>query len=341
MRYRPGRFTLTALCGLAICSDAADGQAAASECARGGVLEGRIVNANTGVPLDSVAVSVQWVQVTKRRSDIDLLPVSTRATMDGAHYRVCGLPLNAPVRVRVISQDYATIDGEIVLPSASGLRRDFRLVPAALKQGTGIVSGRVVRTDGVPLSSGSVAIRGLDRDARIVDGRFTIDGLPAGSWAIEARSLGYTPGGVIIDVSADTVASATIALIERVHLLAGVTVTGMSSEDVRTLNYVLARKRVGFGTFVLPGDRRLMQALDLADVVQTAPGFRRGKDTIEARTVGSGRCVPTVYVDGMRNPAYLQIDEVLAVAAFPDMTGVPVEYRDQRNCAVILVWMKK
>jgi hypothetical protein len=262
--------------------------------------------------------------------------------MNRSQYRVCGLPIGAPVRIRVASPAYKEIDGEIVLPSSSVVRRDFRLSPAALKQGTGIVSGRVVRTDGVPVSSGSVAIRGLDRDARIVDGRFTIDGLPAGSWAIEGRSLGYTPGGVIIDVHPDTVASANIVLVERVHVLAGVTVTGMSSEDVRTLNYVLLRKRVGFGTFVLPGDRRLTQALDLADVVKMAPGFRRGKDTIEARAGGSGgRCIPTVYVDGMRNPAYLQIDEVLAVAAFPDMTGVPVEYRDQRNCAVILVWMKK
>jgi hypothetical protein len=337
----PGRFILAALCGLAISSHAAGGQEAPLDCARGGLLEGRVVNANSGVPLDSASVSVQWVQVKKRKSDIDLLPVSTRATMDGAHYRVCGLPLNAAVRIRVNSPGYAAVDGEIVLAAMSGARRDFRLVPAALKQGTGIVSGHVVRTDGASVNSGSVVIRALGRDARIVDGRFSIDGIPTGSWAIEARSLGYTPGGVIIDVGADTVASATIVLVERVHVLAGVTVTGMSSEDVRTLNYVLARKRVGFGTFVLPGDRRLVQALDLADVVKMAPGFRRGKDTIEARAVGPGRCVPTVYVDGMRNPAYLQIDEVLAVAAFPDMTGVPVEYRDQRNCAVILVWMKK
>jgi hypothetical protein len=322
-----------------MCSHAAGGQATVPDCAPGAA--NTVVNANTGVALDSVTVSVQWVQVTKRRSDIELRPVSTRATIDGARYRVCGLPLDAALRIRVISPGYAAIDGEIVLPSASGSRRDFRLVPAVLKQGTGIVSGRVIRNDGAPVSSGSVAIRALDRDARIVDGRFSLDGLPAGSWAMEARSLGYTPGGVIIDVLADTVASATIVLVERVHVLDGVTVTGMSSEDVQTLNYVLARKRVGFGTFVLPGDRRLIQALDLADVVKMAPGFRRGQDTIEARAVGSGRCIPTVYVDGMRNPAYFQIDEVLAVAAFPDMTGVPVEYRDQRNCAVILVWMKK
>ena len=83
-------------------------------------------------------------------------------------------------------------------------------------------------------------------------------------------------------------------------------------------------------------------ALDLADVVKMAPGFHvRNDDTIEARHLKSGRCIPTIYVDGMRNPLYIGIENVLAVAAFPDMAGVPVEYRDTRNCAVILVWMKR
>jgi hypothetical protein len=316
-----------------MCAHVANGQAC---------LEGNLVSAASGASIDSASVTVQWVQVTRRSRNYDLLPVSRAAVVEGAHYRVCDLPVDAAVRIRVAHAGYHDVEGDVVLPSAAGMRRDFHLVLAAIKQGTGIVSGRVIRADSAPVASGQVNVRGLDRSATIVEGRFGIDGLPEGTWAVEARALGYTPARILVDVVADNVTPATIALVERAQVLEGMTITAMSKMDIQTLNYVMARKKVGFGTFVLPGDPRLERALNLNDVLKMAPGFHlRNDDTLEARASSNRRCVPTIYVDGMRNPPYINIQDVLAVAGFPAMPGVPVEYRDPRNCAVILVWMKR
>jgi hypothetical protein len=35
------------------------------------------------------------------------------------------------------------------------------------------------------------------------------------------------------------------------------------------------------------------------------------------------------------------MQDVLAVAMYPDLTGVPVQWRDPRTCAVIAVWTKR
>jgi hypothetical protein len=323
--------------GLLAWSQASAAQAQDSPC-----LEGSIVSAATSAPLDSGSVSVQWVQVTRRSKNYDLLPVSRTAVMDRAHFRVCDLPVNAPVRVRVARAGYHTVEGDVVLPTPAGLRRDFHLVLKSVEKGTGVISGRVVRADSAPVMSGQVEVRAIDRPAKIVDGRFGIDGIPAGTWAVEARALGYTPARILVDVPADGVASATIALVERAQILEGMTITAVSKMDIQTLNYVMARKKVGFGTFVLPGDPRLERAHNLSDVLKMAPGFHlRNDDTLEARANGHLRCVPTIYVDGLRNPPFVQIQDAIAVAGFPDMAGVPVEYRDSRSCAVILVWMKR
>jgi hypothetical protein len=310
-----------------------------------GVLEGDIANASTGALLDSVAVTVQWIQVTNasaRNYEVD--PASIAAVVDHAHFRACGVPVNAPVRIRVARKGYHDIDGEVTIPPSATLQRNLRLVPASIQQGTGIISGRVLRVDSQPVQSGKAMIRRLGREVPIANGHFSILNLPAGSWPVEIRALGYTTAGTIVDVPETGIASANLVLAEKAAVLEGMTITAASSADIRTLEMIMVRKRVGFGTFFLPGDPRLERALYLNDVARYATGFHlRNDDSIEARYEGSKRCIPTIYVDGMRNPLSLggQMEDVLAVAAFPDMTGVPVEYRDMRNCAVILVWMKK
>jgi hypothetical protein len=173
--------------------------------------------------------------------------------------------------------------------------------------------------------------------------------LPEGRWTVEVRALGYSPMSAVVAISRDSVSTARMVLSEKAVLLEKVTVTAISTIDRRTLEYVMTRKRVGFGTFFLPGNPHLERAISLQDLMKYAPGFHiRNDDTLEARVQGTTvkgkptnrRCIPTIYVDGVKSMSFIPMGEVLAVAAYPDLAGVPVELRDGRNCAVILVWMK-
>jgi hypothetical protein len=85
-----------------------------------------------------------------------------------------------------------------------------------------------------------------------------------------------------------------------------------------------------------------------ADVVQLAAGFHIDqKGALEGRVIGGlknglTRCVPTLYVDGFRGgPMPALMSEVLAVAAYPDMAGTPVQWHVLGTCAVIAVWTKR
>jgi hypothetical protein len=53
------------------------------------------------------------------------------------------------------------------------------------------------------------------------------------------------------------------------------------------------------------------------------------------------RCIPTVFVDGVREEMMVPMTDVLAVAAYPDLAGTPVNLRDGRMCAAIMVWTKR
>ena len=54
-----------------------------------------------------------------------------------------------------------------------------------------------------------------------------------------------------------------------------------------------------------------------------------------------GRCRPTLYIDGVRSDTLVYpMKDVLAVAMYPDLSGVPVQWRDRRTQCVIAVWTK-
>jgi hypothetical protein len=328
----------------------------AQSCATGqgrandGMLAGYVLDAASDAGLDSVAVDLRWVEVQRSGGSYRTVPhhVSATVSLDG-QFAACGVATGAPVNITIARKGYRDVTGEITIPDGGAVRRDFHLSQGRAQRGTATLIGRVIHADSMPLSAGRVLIPALGVDVPVVNGNFTAAGLPAGTWMAEARAIGYEPQGAMIDLVAQTTSSTTIVISNKVQLLEGISVVGKPGSDYRKLVEILERKQVGFGTFFMPGDERLARADRLSDVVQLAAGFhidQRG--ALEARVMGGSirnglqRCHPTLYVDGFRDgPMPALMSEVLAVAAYPDMAGTPVQWRDPRTCAVIAVWTKR
>src|SRR5207244_2356275 len=137
----------------------------------------------------------------------------------------------------------------------------------------------------------------------IVNGAVTIAGLPSGTFAVEARALGYESEKTFVELFARTVTHDTIILQQKVQRLEALNAT--ASPNSKLMSEILAMKQKGFGRFYLPGDNALASATILEDVVRVAPGFRLDKfGLLEARVMGGLsllRCHPTIYVDGVRD----------------------------------------
>lgn len=313
-----------------------------------GLLAGYVLDAVTGAPLVGVPVDVHWIEVERAGASYRTVPHHVAAIADSSgRYKACGLPSGAIVNVSLDRKGYREVDGEIVLSAAAAMRRDFHLAKVDADQGTASMSGRVLQSDSSPVRSGRVIVPALGTDVAISDGRFSLSGLPSGTWVAEAQAIGYEPKSVLIDLVSQTTSSTTIVLGPKAQPLEAVTVLGTSPVEKRKLAEILDRKRVGFGTIFMPGDERLAKAKSMSDLARVAAGFSimRG-DTILGRIVGGfknglARCRPTIFVDGVRSDTVsAPMDEVLAVAMYPDLMGVPVQLRDGRTCGAILVWMK-
>lgn len=310
-----------------------------------GMLAGFVLDASRGATLTGSSVEVSWVEMDVVEGRLQTVPrrvVSTVAE-DGA-YLACGMASGTPLNIEVASAGFRTVIGEISVPEGEAIRRDFRLADSAGARAVGAVTGQVTYADGRKVTSGNAGIPVLGVDASIVDGAFSIPGVQAGTWMLEARVIGYEPQSMLVDVVQGAPVSVPITLGAKVQLLDAVSVIGTPGRNLKTLSEIAERRRTSFGTVFLRGNSWLESALLPEDAIRTARGFTQMKP----RGCEYQKGVIAVYLDGFRFPQGLgdvvnqvPMKDILAIEAYPDMMGVPPQWRTSDACAVIAVWSKR
>jgi iron complex outermembrane receptor protein len=77
------------------------------------------------------------------------------------------------------------------------------LLPCRAVAQSGLIRGRVADSAGAPVAHAAVSVQGrLLRASTDDSGRYELRGLPAGSWTVRVRALGYRPGGGSVTVTA-------------------------------------------------------------------------------------------------------------------------------------------
>lgn len=189
--------------------------------------------------------------------------------------------------------------------------------------------------------------------------------LPAGTWVVEARAIGYDAQSAMVHVAEHASAAVTIAVVKKAQTLEAVSVVGTPGRDTKILEDLVVRNRTAGGTMFLPGNSWLKAAETPADVLRGARGFSlksqtlaearpqgmRGapcssKDSLPVRGLKSKRIV--VYLDGLRLGTGLEglndaisADQILAMETYPDVVSAPMLWRTNDACAVIAVWTKR
>ena len=337
-----------------------DGDSAKS---RDGVLAGRVLDAADSTALTGATVTAEWRAIALDPGNFRVVPQRAAATvgLDGT-YRVCALPVDAPLTLRVTAPGHRALVGPIVVPVAGVARQDVRLADSSVGRGPASLRGRVVHENGKAVTSARAVIAALVRDVPVQNGTFLLTELPLGTWVVEARAIGLEPRSIWFEATERGTAATTITMSNQTQQLDAVTVLGAPSRNSRILEDVLQRQRSSLGTVFLPGSPWLQGALHAADVLRAARGFRYVSPTrVYSRADKFGPCTAiNVYVNGAILPGGLEdldqaapVRDVLAIEAYPDVAFVPPQWRGNvgRNftskgttdqvCAVILVWTSR
>ena len=332
-----------------------------------GLIAGYVFDARRSGILTGAVVRARWLELALERNDYRAVTRTVTAIVgDDGRYLACGLTTDELVTLEVSMPGYRGLTHRISVPADGAVRQDFRLADSGSAGGAGSLAGRVVLTDGSTLSAGHVAIAALGLEAPVRNGEFSLAGLPPGTWAVEARALGYEPRSALVDVSARGADTATIALGDRTQVLEVVTVKGRRGGDAKILSAIAGRRSTTTGTVFLPGNAYLESSYDPADVVRAAPGFRyvssdvllssgcgfrhppRDEPTMPSGTVRARTRTLAVYLDGARVIGGLPelrtsvtMRDILAMEAYQDIATAPLEWRTNDACAVVAIWTKR
>jgi hypothetical protein len=334
-----------------------------------GMLAGYVTQARTGEPVVRTPVIVRWSELGFEKGRMRSASREARAVLDSAgRYRICGIPSEGPVVVRVAAPRFHSFDSEMTIPAGGVTRLDLRLADAAAGGSTSTVRIQVVDDSGAAVMGGKATVAELDREAVIEGGQALLRAVPAGTWPVSVRAVGFFPVMAVVDVPGAE--GGTAVVLHRIpQLLDTVLIRSPRARgDSATIRDIEARLRMANGTLIRAADLAVRNSVEASDAIRAAHGFRwRGPTKVAARPYVVGfatkECESVVhidtlkkvttkevaiYLDGTRLPGGLETvnrlvlpSDILAIEAYPDVVSAPFLWRTNDTCAVIAFWTKR
>lgn len=184
----------------------------------------------------------------------------------------------------------------------------FALLPAGLAaQEDGTIAGTVTdRASGRPLSEVQVQVAGTQRGSMTDrEGRYTIRGVPAGTYEVRARRVGYAPAAERVTVGAGATASVNFVMSESALQLQEVVVSAVTGAQERRVEIGTNVGQINVGQLQKGPITKMADVLQgrVAGVqLQSATGTTGGGQRIRIRGANSLSLSnePLLFVDGVR-----------------------------------------
>lgn len=341
-----------------------------------GALVGLVRDADAGAPVGNAKVVVTWNELKLSPAGIQNVhrryPARVKPT---GSYVICGLPSDGVVEANAEAPGRMGGVIEVQVAARSVVRRDFALGdsttaiavqlpdtaaviekrpanPITVARGSARLAGTVRSREGRVLPGARLQIWGSGVTGQTTtNGAFALSGLPAGTFSLEVRAIGYQPKRVAVDLSAKRPANVDVVLDKQVATLQGMIVTADRNKAEKDYNGFLERSKNGFGKYLTEEDIERRNPFVMTDLMRTTPGMQVSPNGGFGYVVrGRGGCTPEIFIDGMKvMQGADEIDnlvrpqEVAGVEVYSGSAGVPAQYAGAAggSCGVILVWTKR
>lgn len=339
-----------------------------------GVLMGYVRSALGGTVAGPAQVTVQWSEITVSAKSVQRTTPSLQVTTgDEGAFAICGVPTSGPVLARAWAGPDSSGFVDLDVPSNGLLRRDLlvgratliavrrppdslgaegtRAMPNVLR-GKGALRGEIRGPAGDPIAGARLMLWGSGVEVESNEnGRFAMQELPAGTYTLEARAIGFLPLRRAVDLSENEESVAPLTLESFGTFLDTVRVNTTRLYTSPQLAEFERRKRSGFGYFLDEEAIAKRNPMYMSDLFRMTPGLTISAgqsfgDVVLMRGTGfQSYCVPALFMDGMRvfnsdgvidqivNP-----QDVRAVEIYTRASNIPPQFNTLEGCGAIVVW---
>jgi Carboxypeptidase regulatory-like domain len=322
---------------------------------------GTVEDPETGKPIPQTDVSVSWAEIEVSKTvGIRRTPRLMRATSDSTgHFQLCGLPSGLDATIQARHGTSSTPELPVSLggrPVELAVRTILLPLDSSVKTGNATLSGTVALEKSDSNAGTRVELVGNDAVA-LTDpqGRFTMQGVPAGSRLLVARHLGYVVGSTPVDLTPRETTHVALTLPRFVATMDPVLVTARRTAALDKVGFN-QRARSGTGYFVGPDRLRNMHPLYMTDILRMVPSLRvvytpNGATVMSSRGVtslsGGSGCVQ-YFVDDMpftetqpgEANGFISGSEIVAVEVYQPGLA-PAQYsQGTGSCTTILLWTR-
>ena len=295
---------------------------------------GRLLDADTEMPVEGARVSVAWLEMSLNAGLRKIPRLRDALSGPDGVFRICGLPaefegtLQASLKRVSTAEVRITFAGEplivqglkignsetvtaVAAPGDSAAKARAKETSGAgpsfsaptLRRGNASLSGKVLSANGQPVVGARVDVVGTPGATLTREGGvFRIDSLPSGTQSVVVRQIGYAPVETPVELSTRSPATVTVTMSKPAAVLNTVVVKADREVGLERVGFT-QRQKSGMGHYI-SGDDIMKRAPNmLTDVFRTVPGLRvtpagNGMDyVIESSRSAMGGCVK-YYVDG-------------------------------------------
>ena len=337
----------------------------------GGVVIGFVRAARGGAPVEGATVMGEWLELAIGNRRI-AQQTARREAKTGANggYLLCDVPSAGTVLLTANRGAEQTDRIETEIPARGFVRRDLYLgegdpmivrrdtaggadtLPPRPRTGPGRLTGTVLGADGGrPIPGARVSVVDGAPAPVNASGEWTLAGAPSGTRLIEVRAPGYYAVRRAVDI-ADDAQPVTVTLSRFAVMLDTIRAVARPRARLAMAGFQERRGTSGAGRFYTEDDIERRRVHTTSQLLDFTPGLSvergvEGGDAMLTMRGGWGRCVPAVYLNGMRleNLSADDIDtlmrpeEIAGVEVYTDV--VPPQFQaGMSGCGSIVFWTK-
>ena len=312
---------------------------------------GTVRSTATSEPVSAARVRAGWNEMMVGPKGIEKrTPSHFVNTKDNGTFTFCGTPTDVAITTRAFAGTDSSGVVELQSPPNGLLVRD--LLIGSVAAATARVRGAVRSTIGQPIPGARLIVWGTAKMATTTSaGQFEASGLPAGTYTIESRAIGFAPARQPLDLHANAQATITIAMAPLATLTDTVQVRARAPNSAVPLVDFQRRRAGGFGHFLDEQQLKQREVMYVADIFRNTPGITimqgiYGGDRVLMRASGGGGpCTPAVFLNGLAVQmadgildAIVNPQEVRGVEIYSHVSSVPIQFQSLNGCGSIVLW---